>query len=803
MNTMDDSIKQTLDTILPMVPLRDVVVFPSTTTAILVGRQPSINAVERAIETDKILLVVTQKDPSDNEPGPGDLYPVGTIVRIGIFLRLPDGTLKIMLEGISRVRIDKFIEMDNYLGARVETFDTIEVMTKEVEAVSRKVEAQFEEYVKLNQRIPNEVMLSLQALEDRSTLAETVAAHLQVRNEVKQELLEAADLEERLLMISRILLEELEMLRLEKNIDEKVTSQVTKNQKELFLHEKMRAIRSELGQGDEADMFEDLERKIKRARMSKEAQKVVWKELDRLRMMSMMSPEATVVRNYIDTLAALPWKRRTKDNLNINEVKKKLDADHYGLEKVKERILEFLSVVKLAGNLKGPILCFVGPPGVGKTSLGRSIADATGRKFVRISLGGTRDEAEIRGHRRTYIGSMPGRIIQGIKKAGSRNPVFLLDEIDKLSSDFRGDPSSALLEVLDPEQNKHFSDNYLEVDFDVSEVMFITTANVIYSIPPALHDRMEIIRLPGYLLHEKIKIAQKFLLPKQLEQHGIKTEQLTISEATMKDIVRRYTRESGVRNLERELASICRKVAKKLASEEKSGKIRITKKNIEAFLGIPKFTESEIDTKLAVGVATGLAWTEAGGEILNIEVTLMPGKGELILTGQLGDVMQESAKIAMSFARNKSRMLNLENDIFSTIDVHVHVPEGAIPKDGPSAGIAIGTALISAFFDIPVKRDVAMTGELTLRGKVLPIGGINEKSVAALRAGVNTLLLPKGNEKNIKELPDEVKKKMKLIVVDTIDEVLRNALSKQLEWGVRHRNKIGGFFSDSQPKRAN
>ncbi len=803
MNNMDDSIRDTLDTILPMVPLRDVVVFPSTTTAILVGRQPSINAVERAIETDKILLVVTQRDPSDNEPGPGDLYLVGTIVRIGIFLRLPDGTLKIMLEGISRVRIDEYIEMDNYLGARVEPLDTIEVMTREVEAVSRKVEAQFEEYVKLNQRIPNEAMLSLQALEDRSTLADTVAAHLQVRNEIKQELLEAADLEERLLMMSSILLEELEMLRLEKNIDDKVTSQVTKNQKELFLHEKMRAIRSELGQGDEADMFEDLEKKIKRARMSKEAQKIVWKELDRLRMMSMMSPEATVVRNYIDTLVALPWKRRTKDNLDINDVKKKLDADHYGLEKVKERILEFLSVVKLAGNLKGPILCFVGPPGVGKTSLGRSIADATGRKFVRISLGGTRDEAEIRGHRRTYIGSMPGRIIQGIKKAGSRNPVFLLDEIDKLSSDFRGDPSSALLEVLDPEQNKHFSDNYLEVDFDVSEVMFITTANVIYSIPPALHDRMEIIRLPGYLLHEKIKIAQKFLLPKQLGQHGIRTDQLTISEATMRDIVRRYTRESGVRNLERELASICRKVAKKLASEEKSGKIRITKKNIESYLGIPKFTESEIDSKLAVGVATGLAWTEAGGEILNIEVTLMPGKGELILTGQLGDVMQESAKIAMSFARNKARMLKLENDIFSTIDVHVHVPEGAIPKDGPSAGIAIGTALISAFFDIPVQRDVAMTGELTLRGKVLPIGGINEKSVAALRAGVKTLLLPKGNEKHIKELPDEVKKKMKIVVVDTIDEVLRNALLKQLEWGVRHRNKIGGFFSDSQPKQAN
>jgi ATP-dependent Lon protease len=803
MNEFEDDMENGFKTILPLVPLRDVVVFPSTTTAILVGRQPSINAVERAIESDKILLVVTQKDPADNDPDPGDLYKYGTIVRIGIFLRLPDGTLKIMLEGISRVRVKEYIEMDNFLGAKVEPIDTMDIATREAEALTRKVEAQFEEYVKLNQRIPNEVLLSLQALDDRGMVADTVAAHIQVKNDVKQSILETVELEERLLMLSRILSEELEMLLLEKNIDEKVTNQVTKNQKELFLHEKMKAIRSELGESDELGMFDDLGRKIKKARMSREAQKIAWKEFERLKMMSQMSPEATVVRNYIDTLTTLPWKRRTKDNLDINAVRKKLDADHYGLDKVKERILEFLSVVKLAGNLKGPILCFVGPPGVGKTSLGRSIADAIGRKFVRVSLGGTRDEAEIRGHRRTYIGSMPGRIVQGIRKAGTKNPVFLLDEIDKLSSDFRGDPSAALLEVLDPEQNKHFSDNYLEVDFDVSEVMFITTANVIYTIPPALQDRMEIIRLPGYLLHEKIKIAQKFLLPKQMEQHGIKNEWLSISEATLREIIRRYTRESGVRSLERELASICRKVAKKLASEEHSGRIRITKKNIESYLGIPKFTESEIDTRLSVGVATGLAWTEAGGEILNIEVTLMPGKGELTITGQLGDVMQESARIAMSFARNKARLLQLESDIFSSVDVHVHVPEGAIPKDGPSAGIVIGTALVSAFFDIPVKRDVAMTGELTLRGKVLPIGGINEKAVAALRAGVKTLLLPKGNEKNIKELPDEVKKKMKIVVIDSMDEVLANVLSKKLDWGIRHRQKIGGFFKDQQPKTAN
>ena len=803
MNEFMDNLRGEPDTVIPLVPLRDVVIFPVTTTAILVGRQPSINAVERAIESDKILLVVTQRDPSENEPGPGELYDVGTLVRIGIFLRLPDGTLKIMLEGISRVRIEEFVELDTFTGARVSPLETVVTKSREIEAITRKVEAQFEDYIRMHPRIPNEVMLSLQALEDRTHLADTVAAHLQVRNDLKQRLLETIDLEERLMLLSRVLHEEVEMLRLEKDIDDKVSNQVTKNQKELFLHEKMKAIRSELGQSDEADLFDDLERRIRRARMSKEAQKTAWKELERLRMMSMMSPEATVVRNYIDTLVSLPWHRRTKDNLDIGMVRKKLDEDHYGLDKVKERILEFLSVVKLAGNLKGPILCFVGPPGVGKTSLGRSIADSIGRKFVRVSLGGMRDEAEIRGHRRTYIGSMPGRIIQGIRKAGTRNPVFLLDEIDKLSSDFRGDPSAALLEVLDPEQNKHFSDNFLDVDFDVSEVMFITTANVMYSVPPALQDRMEIIRLPGYLLHEKIKIAKKFLLPKQMELHGISSERLGISEATLKEVIRRYTRESGVRNLERELASICRKVAKKLASDEQARRIRITTKNIENYLGIPQYSESEIDSKLAVGVATGLAWTEAGGEILNIEVTLMPGKGELILTGQLGDVMQESAKIAMSYARSKARLLQLENDVFSTVDVHVHVPEGAIPKDGPSAGIVIATALVSAFFDIPVRRDVAMTGEVTLRGKVLPIGGINEKAVAALRAGVKLLLLPKGNEKNIRELPDEVKKKVRIVIVDSMDDVMAQALSKKLEWGVRHRRKIGGFFKDRESKTAN
>ncbi len=802
MGKSNETIKD-FDQVFPIIPLRDVVIFPSMATAILVGRQPSINAVERAIESDKILLVITQKNPVENEPGPEDLYKVGTVVRIGLFFRLPDGTIKLMLEGINRVKIKEYIQKDNYLAGKVEPIEERDSMTRKMEALTRKVESLFSDYVRMNHRLPNEVLLSTQAASDGVGLADMVAAHLIIRNEIKQQLLETEDLEGRFMMLSGILAEELEILKVEKDIDDKVSNQVQKSQKELFLHEKMRAIRDELGHGDEMNQFRELKRKIRKARLSRDAQKIAYKELDRLKMMSPMTPEATVVRNYLDWLTALPWQTRTKDNLNIDEVKKKLDADHYGLVKVKERILEFLSVMKLVKNLKGPILCFVGPPGVGKTSLGKSIADAVGRKFVRISLGGTRDEAEIRGHRRTYIGSMPGRIIQGIKKAGTRNPVFLLDEIDKLSSDFRGDPSSALLEVLDPEQNKNFSDNYLEVEFDVSEVMFITTANVIYSIPPALQDRMEIIRLPGYLLYEKIKIAQKFVIPKQLKAHGIMPDQLKISEAALKEIVQKYTRESGVRNLERELASICRKVAKKLAMDEASGKVRLTKKNVETYLGIPKFTESEIEKKLTVGVVTGLAWTEAGGEILNIEVTLMPGKGELILTGQLGDVMQESAKIALSFARTRSRLLDLGNDFFSTIDIHVHVPEGAIPKDGPSAGVVIATALISALFDIPVKREIAMTGELTLRGKVLPIGGINEKSVAALRAGVKTLLLPKENEKNIKELPEEVRKKMKIIVVDSMDQILENALSKKLDWGVKHRRRMGGFFGAAPSDSAN
>jgi ATP-dependent Lon protease len=798
--TLDDQ-----DMEYPIIPLRDVVIFPSMATAILVGRQPSVNAVEKAIESDKLLLVITQKDPVVDEPENDDLYSVGTVVRIGVFFRLPDGTIKVMLEGVSRVQVEEYLERDNHIAAKVSRILEIEKDDKRLEALQRKVEELFTDYVKMSHRVPNEILFAVKSIDDPSSFADTVAAHLVVKNKVKQKLLETGLVNERMFILIGILMEELEILKLEKGIDDEVTERVQKSQKELFLNEKMRVIKDELGHNDKYSDFAELEEMIKAAEMSEEAEKIVYKEFKRLKLMSPMTPEATVVRNYIDVMTSLPWNKETKDSLNIQKVKKKLDADHYGLKKVKERVLEFLSVVKLTSEVKGTILCFVGPPGVGKTSLGKSIANAIGREFVRFSLGGIRDEAEIRGHRRTYIGSRPGRIIQMLKKAGSRNPVVMLDEIDKLSVDFRGDPASALLEVLDPEQNSNFVDNYLEVDFDVSKVMFITTANVLYTIPYALGDRMEIIRLPGYLQYEKIEIAKRFLIKKQIEEHGIKRKQMNITTAALRDIIQYYTRESGVRELERKIAKICRKAARRIAEAGDSydGTIRITGKNLPDYLGIPAYQESEIDQKMTVGMATGLAWTESGGEILNIEVTLMPGKGELILTGQLGDVMKESARIALSYARNKARLLNLDDDFFSSVDLHVHVPEGAIPKDGPSAGISMATAMISSFFDIPVHRDVAMTGEMTLRGKVLPIGGIKEKSVAALRAGVKKLLLPKGNQKNIQELPDQVKENVKIIIVDSMDDVLPHVLSRKLSWGIKRRRKIGGLFNNQASQSAN
>ncbi len=722
--------------VLPVLPLRDVVIFPGMITPLLVGRTKSLASVDAALKGDRLLLVITQRQMNVDELTPTDLYQMGTVVKILQHMRLVEGTLRILVEGLARGEVEEFLKTRKMFKAKSKLIPVEDITDQRMEALVRSVSSQFSEYVQLNKRIPDEVLRSVLPIENIDRLADSIAAHVIAKIEVKQQILETVDLRIRCRLLGQLLAEELEILHLEKKIEGEVKSQVQKNQKEFYLHEQLKAIRKELGHsGDDSTEIEELHEKIEKAGMSTEAYEVAMKELERLSRMPALSPEATVVRNYIDTLLSLPWQVRTEDRLDIKQVKRKLDADHYGLKKVKERILEFLAVMKISQSMKGPILCFVGPPGVGKTSLGRSIADTLGRKFMHFSLGGVRDEAEIRGHRRTYIGSMPGRIIQSLIKAQSRNPVMLLDEVDKMSRDFRGDPAAALLEVLDPEQNNTFSDHYLEVEFDLSEVMFITTANVTHTIPPALQDRMEIIRLPGYLEVEKVKIAQKFLLPKMLKTHGLDGKNLKVNEPAIKRIIQRYTRESGVRNLERELAKILRKVAKEMASSGKIASVEVTSKNLERYLGIPRYTEKEIPDSPSVGVATGLAWTSFGGDILRIEVTFMPGTGKFTVTGQLGDVMRESTQIALSYARNLARLLPLKKNFFNEIDVHIHVPEGAIPKDGPSAGVSVATALVSNFFGIPVRKDVAMTGELTLKGEVLPVGGLNEKTVAALRAG--------------------------------------------------------------------
>jgi ATP-dependent Lon protease len=766
---------------LPVLPLRDVVIFPGMITPLLVGRPKSLASLDEAMKNDRIMLVVTQRQMNVDEPGPKDLYEIGTVVKILQLMRLVEGTMRILVEGVARGRVGRFHKTRKFFKADVDVLPQEDSSTQQLEALVRSVASQFSDYIQLNKRIPDEVLRSVLPIEEPDRLADSIASHVIAKIEMKQPLLEAVDVAERFKMLSTILAEELEILKLEKKIEGEVRSQVQKNQKEFYLHEQLKAIRKELGHaGDETTEIEELREQIDAAGMSEDAYEVAIKELDRLSRMPALSPEATVVRNYMDTMLALPWQARSIDRLDLNKVRRKLDDDHHALRKVKDRILEFLAVMKLSDSQKGPILCFVGPPGVGKTSLGQSIADALGRKFVRFSLGGVRDEAEIRGHRRTYIGSMPGRIIQSLIKAETKNPVMLLDELDKMSSDFRGDPASALLEVLDPEQNHNFSDHYLEVTFDLSEVMFITTANVIHTIPPALQDRMELIRLPGYLETEKIKIAQKHLIPKTLPRHGLKDADLQISEAAIKRIIERYTRESGVRNLERELAKIMRKTAKRVASSGKAGTIKITSKNLEKFLGIPHYTEKEIPDRSMIGVATGLAWTSFGGDILRIEATFMPGTGRLTLTGQLGDVMQESAQIALSYARNMARVLPLKKNFYNEIDVHIHVPEGAIPKDGPSAGVSIATALVSNFFGIPIRRDVAMTGELTLKGEVLPVGGLNEKTVAALRAGIKEVIIPKASAQVIRELPKEVRSGLKIHTAETFKDVLKFALEKPL-----------------------
>jgi ATP-dependent Lon protease len=764
---------------LALLPLRDVVLYPYVTSSLLVGRAASVSAVEEAVSGDRIVFVTAQKRPDITEPGPDDLYRVGTVVRIVQLFRHPDGTLRVLVEGLGRARVRKFDWTEDHMTVEIEPVNERAPSGKEVEALARSMLNSFNDYVRLSRRIPDEVLLTINNASDPIKLSYLVAANLQVRVGTKQQVLAAVELEPRLNLLAKILASELEIVKLERKIEGEVRSQVHRNQKEFYLNEQLKAIRKELGHQNEfSGELEELQEQVKRAKMPRHVHERATRELDRMSKMSFMSPEATVVRNYVDWLVALPWSRRSKDNLNMESVERILDEDHYGLRKVKDRVLEYLAVLKLSGKIKGPILCFVGPPGVGKTSLGRSIARALDRKFVRVSLGGVRDEAEIRGHRRTYIGSMPGRIIQSIRKAGTKNPVFLLDEVDKLGIDYRGDPAAALLEALDPEQNHAFSDHYLEVDFDLSEVMFITTANVLHTIPPALKDRMEVIRLPGYLDFEKIAIAKQFLVRKQMEAAGLKPRDVKISESVLNKIITVYTREAGVRNLEREISGICRKVARsKAKSKGKTHKAAaITSANLHRYLGAPKFTDQPVPATDRVGMATGLAWTEAGGEVLTVEVSILPGKGKLLLTGKLGDVMRESGQAALSYIRSNAELLGLDRNFYDKVDVHVHIPEGAIPKDGPSAGVAMAVALVSALKGIPTRKDVAMTGEITLRGKVLAVGGLNEKTVAALRSGLTTVLVPKANEKDLSELPDVVKKSLNVVPAETMDDVLRKAL---------------------------
>ena len=761
---------------LPLLPLRDVVVFPHMILPLLVGRPRSIAALTKTVDGDRLIVVAAQKKPETADPERGDLYTVGTVVRILQLLRLPDGTIKVLVEGLCRVLIGKCYEKEEHLRARISLYGRKSRGSSRLTALVRSVRSRFEEYVQLHNKIPEEILVSVSNLDEPEQLAELICAHLVVSVASKQRVLEARTTRQRFNELASILNGELEILRIEKEIEGEVQSQVQKHQKEFYLNEQMKAIRKELGDSAEGSTEAgDLLEEVRRSAMPEAVRKKSVKEIEKLRKMAPLSPEATVIRNYVDWLIGLPWGIESKDTKRISRVEKILDKDHYGLEKVKERVVEYVSVMQLVQRIRGPILCFVGAPGVGKTSLGRSIARALGRKFVRVSLGGVRDEAEIRGHRRTYIGSMPGRIIQSIRKSGSVNPVFLLDEVDKLSRDFHGDPASALLEVLDPEQNQTFSDHYLEVEFDLSRVMFLTTANSLNGIPPALVDRMELIRLPGYLEPEKVKIARGFLVPKQMKENGLAPRNISITDAAVTAVIRGYTREAGVRNLEREIARICRKVARNVASRrsgKKGKKISVTGRNIDDFLGVRRYTKRRLDRRDWIGAANGLAWTETGGDSLSVEVATVKGKGGLTLTGHLGDVMQESARAALTYVRSRAVALGLDEDFYQEVDIHVHVPEGATPKDGPSAGITIAAALISSLIEVPVRRNVSMTGEITLRGHILPVGGLNEKLVAAQRAGFRTVVFPKGNEKDLIEIPDEVKAGLSLIAVDTLDEAV-------------------------------
>jgi ATP-dependent Lon protease len=761
----------------PLLPLRDIIVFPHMVVPLFVGRQKSIRALEEAMNKQKFILLAAQKDAKTNEPSEADIYNVGTLGTVVQLLRLPDGTVKVLVEGKKRARIARYVPNQEFFLVDVEEIEESSEATTEVEALIRSVNSTFENYVKLNKKIPPEMIMSVASITDPARLADTIVAHLGIKLEDKESLLETFDPAARLEKVLGYMRSEIEILEVEKRIRTRVKKQMEKTQKEYYLNEQMRAIQKELGEKDEfKNEIQELEEKIKARKMSAEAQEKAEKELKKLKMMSPMSAEATVVRNYIDWLISLPWGEYTDDKLDIGEAEKILEEDHYGLEKVKQRILEYLAVQSLVGEIKGPVLCLVGPPGVGKTSLGKSIARSTGRKFVRVSLGGVRDEAEIRGHRRTYIGALPGKIIQSMKKAGSNNPVFLLDEVDKMSTDFRGDPSSALLEVLDPEQNQTFNDHYLDVDYDLSKVMFVTTANNLERIPRPLQDRMEIIRIAGYTELEKLNIAKKYLVPKVREQNGLKESNIEFSDNAILGLIRHYTKEAGVRNLERELASLCRKVVVEVVKGDRDAHILINSKSLSKYLGPEKYRYGRAEQEAKIGVTTGLAWTDLGGELLNIEVVIVPGKGKLTITGRLGEVMQESAQAAMSYVRSRADDLGLERDFYQKIDLHIHVPEGATPKDGPSAGITLATALVSALTRIPVRFDLAMTGEVTLRGRVLPIGGLKEKVLAAHRGGIKHILIPIENEKDISEIPPSILKTVTIEMVEHMDEVLRKAL---------------------------
>ncbi len=771
--------------LLAVLPLRDIVVFPHMIVPLFVGREKSVRALEAVMKDDKQILLVAQKNATQDDPSVDDIYRVGTVSTILQLLKLPDGTVKVLVEGGKRAKITGFKETEAYFEAVVEPMPDTGADRKDMESLGRSVVSQFEQYIKLNKKIAPEVLVSLNQISEPSKLADTVASHLNLKIPEKQDLLEIAKVGDRLEKVFGHMESEMGVLQVEKKIRNRVKKQMEKTQREYYLNEQLKAIQKELGEGEDGkDENAELEARIKKTRFTKEAREKAMQELKKLKTMSPMSAEATVVRNYLDWMLSIPWKKRSKINNDVIAAEKVLNDDHYGLEKVKERIIEYLAVQARSPKVRGAILCLVGPPGVGKTSLGKSIARATGRSFVRMSLGGVRDEAEVRGHRRTYIGSMPGKVIQGMKKAKTSNPLFLLDEIDKLGQDWRGDPSSALLEVLDPEQNSTFADHYLEVDYDLSDVMFVTTANSL-RMPQPLMDRMEIIRIPGYTEDEKVEIAKRHLIAKQSEAHGLKPDEWSLSEDGLRDLIRYYTREAGVRNLEREIANLARKAVKEIVTSKTVKKVVVTRKNLEKFAGVKKFRYGETEAEDMVGVVTGLAWTEVGGEILTIESVMLPGKGNIKQTGKLGDVMQESVSAALSYVRSRSIKFGIKPTLFEKRDIHVHVPEGATPKDGPSAGVAMATSLVSVLTGIPVRRDVAMTGEITLRGRVLPIGGLKEKLLAALRSGITTVFIPKENEKDLAEIPDNVKKGLKIIAVADVDEVIAQALARRpvaIEW---------------------